>query len=377
MLTPSRPQSDVIVPPLAAIKGRGSLSNERSRFEAWRREQVLDDLGANEDGVPEDPGAAKRPRTTVWIQQARSIISTNQSPDIPFENSINPYQGCEHGCIYCYARPTHAYLGLSPGLDFETRLFAKKNAAELLEKELAAKDYVAKAITLGANTDPYQPIERDYKITRGILEVLERHQHPVSIITKSGVVTRDIDILERMAKKNLVRVFVSITSLKNEIARTLEPRASSPARRLSTVRQLADADIPVGVLMSPIIPTITDSEIEDVVAAAADAGATYCSYILLRLPREIKELFGEWLEAHFPLRAKHVESLLMQMRGGKVYDAAFGKRMKGEGIFADLLSQRFKVACQKHGIGNERVALRTDLFVPPMRPSKSPQMALF
>ena len=374
MLTPQRPQSDVIVPPLATIKGRGSLSNERSRFEAWRREQVLDDLGVDEDGLPEQ---SSKPKTTVWIQQARSIISSNQSPDLPFEQSINPYQGCEHGCIYCYARPSHAYLGLSPGLDFETRLFAKKNAVELLEKELGAKNYVPKTINLGANTDPYQPIERDYKITRGILEVLERYQHPVTIITKSGVVMRDIDILERMAKKNLARVFVSITSLKSEIARTLEPRASTPSRRLATVRKLTEAGIPAGVLMSPIIPTITDVEIEDVVAAAADAGATYCSYILLRLPREIKELFGEWLQAHYPLRAKHIESLLMQMRGGKVYDAAFGKRMRGEGVFADLLANRFKLARQKYGIDNERVALRTDLFVRPVRKAPTPQLALF
>lgn len=377
MLTPPRRQSDdkIVIPPLAAIKGRGSLSNERSRFEAWRREQVFDDLGANDDVVPEQPS---RPRTTVWMQQAKSIISTNQSPDLPFEASINPYQGCEHGCIYCYARPSHAYLGLSPGLDFETRLFAKKNAVELLEAELAAKNYVPKTINLGANTDPYQPIEREYRITRGILEVLERCQHPVTIVTKSGVVMRDIDILERMAKKNLARVFVSITSLKGEIARTLEPRASAPARRLATVRQLADAGIPVGVLMSPIIPTITDVEIDDVVAAAADAGATYCSYILLRLPREIKDLFAEWLQVHYPLRAKHIESLLMQMRGGKVYDAAFGTRMKGIGIFAEVLSKRFALARQRNGIVNERTALRTDLFLPPARPAKkSPQMSLF
>jgi DNA repair photolyase len=374
MLTPRRPQSDVIIPALAALKGRGSLSNERSRFEAWRRERVYDDLGTDEDGLAEQPA---KPRTTVWIQQAKTIISTNQSPDLPFEQSINPYQGCEHGCIYCFARPTHAYLGLSPGLDFETRLFAKKNAAELLEKELSAKNYVPKTINLGANTDPYQPIERDYKITRGILEVLERYQHPVTIVTKSGVVMRDIDILERMAKKNLARVFVSITSLKSELARTLEPRASTPSRRLATVRKLAEAGIPVGVLMSPIIPTITDVEIEDVVAAAADAGATYCSYILLRLPREIKELFGEWLQAHYPLRAKHIESLLMQMRGGKVYDAAFGKRMRGEGVFADLLANRFRLARQKHGIDNERGALRTDLFVRPVRKAPTPQLALF
>lgn len=370
----------MLAPPLAPIKGRGSLTNERSRFEAWRRERVFDDLGEDEPHRQEresgnaEPQERPKPRTTVWMQQARSIISTNQSPDVPFEASINPYQGCEHGCVYCFARPTHAYLGLSPGLDFETRLFAKKNAAELLGAELANKRYVPKVIALGANTDPYQPIEREYKITRSILEVLERHNHPVSIVTKSGTVTRDIDILERMASKNLARVFISVTSLKSEIARTLEPRANAPARRLAAVRQLADAGIPVGVLMAPIIPAITDIEIEDVVAAAAQAGASYCSYILLRLPLEVKDLFSEWLQAHFPERARHVESLIAQMRGGKAYDAAFGRRMKGTGIFADLLGNRFQMACQRNGISNERAPLRTDLFA---RPSMTPQLDLF
>jgi DNA repair photolyase len=366
----------MLAPPLAPIKGRGSLTNERSRFEAWRRERVFDDLGDDEPHRQEsaEPQERPRPRTTVWMQQARSIISTNKSPDVPFDASINPYQGCEHGCVYCFARPSHAYLGLSPGLDFETRLFAKKNAAALLEAELSNKRYVPKVIVLGANTDPYQPIEREYKITRSILEVLERHNHPVSITTKSGIVTRDIDIIERMARKKLARVFISITSLKNDIARTLEPRASAPARRLSAVRQLADAGIPVGVLMAPIIPAVTDDEIEDVIAAAAEAGASYCAYILLRLPLEVKDLFSEWLQAHFPERARHVESLISQMRGGKAYDAAFGTRMRGTGIFADLLKDRFQMACARNGIANERAALRTDLFA---RPANTPQMDLF
>ena len=351
-------------------KGRGSLTNAVGRFEGYDRVTIDDGWGsADEPVLPLG--------TTLTEDTTRTIIARNRSPDVPFDRSINPYRGCEHGCIYCFARPTHAYLGLSPGLDFESRLFYKPRAAELLAKELSAASYRCEPIAMGTNTDPYQPIEREYKITRSLLEVLERYQHPVTIITKSGVVVRDIDILERMARKNLARVFVSITSLNNEIARTLEPRASAPARRLAAVKQLADAGIPVGVLMSPIIPTITDVEIEDVVAAAAEAGATYCGYILLRLPREIKDLFGEWLQAHFPLRAKHIESLLMQMRGGKVYEAAFGKRMKGTGIFAELLANRFKLACQKHGIANERVALRTDLFVRPSKSVPSPQMALF
>jgi DNA repair photolyase len=363
-------ETPTFAPPPAAIKGRGSISNERSRFEAWRRERVFD------DGAFEAPEADERqkPKTIVWMQHAKSIITTNQSSDLPFDASINPYQGCEHGCIYCYARPSHAYLGLSPGLDFETRLFVKKNAAELLEAELSNKHYVPKLIVLGTNTDPYQPIDREHNITRAILEVLERFNHPVSIRTKSGLVTRDIDILERMAAKNLARVYVSVTSLQNEISRTLEPRASAPARRLDAVRRLSEAGIPTGVLIAPVIPAITDMEMEAIVQSAADAGATSAAYILLRLPREVSTLFTEWLEAHYPLRAKHVLSLLSQMRGGRVYDAAFGTRMSGTGIFADLLRNRFQLACKKSGLNTERTALRTDLF---SRACNEPQMALF
>jgi DNA repair photolyase len=308
------------------------------------------------------------------MQQAKSIISTNQSPDIPFEASINPYQGCEHGCIYCYARPSHAYLGLSPGLDFETRIFAKKNAAELLDAELSNKNYKPTLIALGANTDPYQPIEREHKITRSILEVLERYNHPVSIRTKSGIVIRDIDILERMARKNLVQVFVSVTSLKNEISRTLEPRASSAERRLATIRRLSEVGIPTGVLVAPIIPAITDMEMESILSAAAAAGATSAGFTLLRLPREVAGLFTEWLQAHYPLRAKHVLSLLSQMRGGRAYEAAFGTRMTGTGIFADLLRSRFQLACKKNGISSKRLALRTDLFT---QSCNEKQLALF
>jgi DNA repair photolyase len=352
------------------IKGRGSNSNERSRYEAWRREPVFDGNNFDEHDGEELP----KLKTTVWMQQAKSIITTNRSPDLPFDGSINPYQGCEHGCIYCYARPSHAYLGLSPGLDFETKLFAKENAAELLEAELSSKRYIPKILVLGGNTDPYQPIERDLKITRAILEVLERFNHPLSITTKSGLVARDIDILERMAAKKLARVFVSVTSLQNEVMRTLEPRASAPARRLLTIRRLSDAGIPVGVLIAPVIPAITDSELEAIVASAAAAGASAAAYILLRLPREVEMLFSEWLQAHYPLRAKHVMSLLSQMRGGKANDPAFGSRMTGTGIFADLLRNRFALACKKNGVNMERVTLRTDLF---SRPNNAPQLDLF
>jgi DNA repair photolyase len=356
--------------PPASIKGRGSCSNVRSRYEAWCREPIFDDDSSETPDADERP----KPRTTVWMQQAKSIISTNQSPDIPFDASINPYQGCEHGCIYCYARPSHAYLGLSPGLDFETKLFAKKNAAELLEAELLNKHYVPKVIVLGANTDPYQPIEREYRITRSILAVLERYNHPVSITTKSGLVARDIDILERMASKNLARVFVSVTSLQSEVSRTLEPRASAPARRLATIRRLSEAGVPTGVLIAPVIPAITDVELEEIVSGAAEAGATSAAYILLRLPREVAELFSEWLQAHYPLRAKHVQSLMSQMRGGRVYDAAFGTRMTGTGIFADLIRNRFSLACKKNGINTERLVLRTDLF---SRLCSETQLSLF
>jgi DNA repair photolyase len=364
------------VPPIEAIKGRGSSTNERSRFEAWRREQVYDDLGYDEC---DDDGKPKL-KTTIWMQQARSIISTNDSPDIYFGASLNPYQGCEHGCIYCYARPSHAYLGLSPGLDFETKIYAKENAAALLEKELASKRYEPKVIVLGANTDPYQPAERELKITRSVIEVLERCDHPLSIITKSGNVMRDIDLLSRMAAKKLAKVYISITSLQNNIARTLEPRASAPARRLEAVRRLADSGIPVGVLVAPVIPAITDVELEAIIDAAAQAGAQSAGYILLRLPREVEGLFAEWLQAHYPMRAKHVMSLLSQMRGGRAYDPTFGLRMTGTGIFADLLRNRFKLACKKVGISNERTGLRTDLFKPPARPTSmpnKPQLDLF
>lgn len=362
--------ADNLLPPSrTTVKGRGAASNDPSRYHAW-----------DHDSVPEDtpPWEAEQPRkthTVVWMQQAKSIISANDSPDIPFDLSINPFQGCEHGCIYCYARPTHAYLGHSPGLDFETRLYAKDNAAELLEKELSGKRYLPKVIVLGGNTDPYQPIERDLKISRAILGVLERFGHPVSITTKSGLVTRDIDILQRMAGKGLARVHVSVTSLDNEVSRTLEPRASAPERRLAAMRKLAEAGIPVGVLVAPVIPAITDMEMEAILQRAAAAGATSAAYIPVRLPREVAGLFSEWLQAHYPLRAKHVESLIAQMRGGRLYDSTFGTRMTGTGAYADMLRMRFNLACKKNGINARReMALRTDLFI---RPSEAAQGTLF
>ncbi|GIZ50485.1 PA0069 family radical SAM protein [Noviherbaspirillum aridicola] len=347
------------LPPPVARKGRGACSNERSRFESWRRER-------EPAPPPDDEADAPAPtRTTVWMKQARSIISANDSPDIPFDASINPYQGCEHGCIYCYARPSHAYIGLSPGLDFETQVQAKANAAELLEKTLSARGYRPKLIVLGGNTDPYQPAERELGITRSVLEVLERFRHPVSVTTKSGLVLRDADILARMARQGLARVYVSVTSLRNETMRSLEPRASAPARRLAAIRGLHEAGVPVGVLVAPVIPAITDIEMEAILEQAAAAGAKSAAWILLRLPREVAGLFEEWLQAHYPQRARHVLSLLAQMRGGRLYDPEFGTRMSGTGVFADLLRQRFELACRRHGLNRERQPLRTDLFSVP------------
>ncbi|RJF96139.1 PA0069 family radical SAM protein [Noviherbaspirillum saxi] len=342
-----------------ATKGRGACSNPQNRFDSLKREAVEPEPY---NGVTDDDESS--PKTTVQLQTARRIISINQSPDIPFAASINPYQGCEHGCIYCYARPSHAYLGLSPGLDFETRLFAKENAAEILEAELLARNYVPQNIVIGGNTDPYQPIERKLNITRALLEVLERYNHPVSITTKSALVTRDIDILERMASKGLARVYVSVTSLRNEVSRTLEPRASAPAKRLAAIKLLAGAGIPVGVLVAPVIPAITDEELESILSAASGAGASAAAYILLRLPREVAALFAEWLTAHYPLRKSKVEKLLSHMRGGKLYDPAFETRMTGTGVFADLLANRFHLICKKLALNLERPPLRTDLFVP-------------
>jgi DNA repair photolyase len=356
--------------PILPLKGRGATSNRAPRYDAWDRQLDADYVDSTlVDNVP------LAPRTYVTEQTARSIISRNQSPDIPFDQSVNPFQGCEHGCIYCYARPTHAYLGLSPGLDFETKLYAKTNAAELLAKELSKPGYVPSLIALGANTDPYQPIERRLEITRSILRVLSDFNHPVGITTKSALVEREIDILTPMAAKGLVRVFISITTLDHELARRMEPRANAPARRLQAVRTLASAGIPVGVLVAPIVPALTDQDLETVLEASAHAGADSAGYVMLRLPLEIRDLFVEWLEANYPLRAKHVMSLVQQIRGGKDNDSTFGKRMRGTGKFAELVRQRFEIACRRLNLNARDLKLDTSSFAVP-RPSNG-QLALF
>ena len=320
----------------AAIKGRGTADNPGGRFEKLERDREDD-----HDHV--EP----HPRTVITLQQARSIISRNDSPDLPFSQSINPYQGCEHGCIYCYARPSHAYLGLSPGLDFETKLFAKDNAAELLRKELSHPAYRCELISLGANTDPYQPAERKQRITRGILEVLWEFRHPVGIVTKGSLIERDLDLLEPMAAEGLVQVFVSIGTLDAEIARTLEPRAAAPYRRVETVKRLAARGVPCGVFVAPVIPFLNDKDMESVLEAVAAAGARSASFTLLRLPWEVKDLFKAWLEQHVPLKAAHIMARVRDMRGGRENDPEFGSRMKGEGRYAELLRTRFEVACRR------------------------------
>ena len=343
------------------FKGRGAASNPAVRFEATTRE-------ATHDGWYEDE-IVEHLTETVLPDRARSVITTNDSPDVGFDQSINPYRGCSHGCVYCFARPTHAYLGLSPGLDFETKLFYKADAVKILEGELAKPKYVCKPIALGINTDGYQPLEKRLEVTRGILAVLARCRHPVTIVTKSALILRDLDLLRDLAQDRLVSVMLSITSLTNDIKRTLEPRAASPLARLRVVEQLARAGIPTGVLVAPVIPAITDHEMEDILAAAKQAGAGSAGYVLLRLPHEVKILFREWLDEHYPDRAKHVMSLINQARGGKDYDAEFGQRMVGTGPYAELLRTRFELARRKCGFGDahERQELRTDLFRPPAR----------
>jgi DNA repair photolyase len=352
------------------IKGRGSASNGEGRFEPQQ-------IQREDDGWFHEPEAPLRPATVVHNERARSIISNNDSPDIPFTQSINPYRGCEHGCIYCYARPTHAYLNHSAGLDFETQLYAKGNAVELLRATLAKRGYQPSAINFGANTDPYQPIERAHRLTRGLIEVLADVRHPLTIVTKNALVERDIDLLAPMAEQGLVQVFVSVTTLDNRLASRLEPRASAPHRRIQAIRALHEAKIPVGVFVAPLIPMLTDKDMEAILELCRDAGASTASYTLVRLPHEVAPLFREWLELHVPQRAAHVMSLIQQMRGGKDYDSNFKTRMRGEGVFADLIRQRFLKACQRLGIQrrNEEVRLRTDLFRSP-RPD-SPQGQLF
>lgn len=343
----------------AAHKGRGATLNPEGRFATASREAYDDGW----DLPPEDkPG---RPATIVTAEQARSILSRNDSPDLPFGCSINPYRGCEHGCIYCYARPSHAYLDLSPGLDFETRLFAKVNAAELLRAELAKPGYVCESISLGTNTDPYQPAERDWKITRSILEVAAECDQPVAIVTKNALIERDLDLLAPMAAKGLAAAYVSVTTLDRDLARKMEPRASAPARRLQAIRRLAEAGVPVGVMVAPVVPFLTDSAMEKVLEAAREAGATRAGYILMRLPWEVKALFKAWLAEYFPLKAAHVMSRVRAMRGGRDNDPQFGSRMRGQGEFADLLRKRFEIACRRLGYNAVRRQLDTSQFRPP------------
>jgi len=347
-----------------AFKGRGALSNPAGRFDALTVEQTHD--GWYRDEIEDGPGE------TVLPDRARSIISSNDSPDVGFDASINPYRGCSHACVYCFARPSHAYLGLSPGLDFETKLFYKADAADLLEAELSKPRYACKTIALGINTDAYQPLEKRLGITRSILAVLARCRHPVTILTKSALIVRDIDLLADLARNRLVSVMLSITSLTADIKRTLEPRAASPAARLRVIEQLTQADIPVGVMVAPVIPAITDHELEDILRAARRAGASSAGYVLLRLPHEVKILFREWLAEHYPDRAGHVMSLINQARGGKDYDSEFGVRMRGTGPYAGLLRSRFELATRKLGFSADggRHRLRTDLFVPPAAASQ-------
>jgi DNA repair photolyase len=351
--------------PFTPRRGRGALSNREGRFERTRVE-----VGPDIEPDPDvDPLADPPPlATTVTPERTRSILTTNESPDVGFEQSINPYRGCEHGCVYCFARPTHAYLGLSPGLDFETKIFSKPDAATLLRRELERPGYACRVTALGANTDAYQPIEKKLRITRGILEVLSEYRHPVLIITKSDLVRRDLDLLGPMGRERRAAVMVSVTTLDRRLARRMEPRAATPELRLETIRRLTGEGVPVGVLAAPMIPGLNDSELEAIVAAAAEAGAVTAGYVLLRLPLEIKDLFREWLTTHYPLKADRVEALLRDMRGGKLYESAFGTRMRGRGPHADLLEQRFQVAIRRAGLRERDFDLDASSFRVPPRP---------
>ena len=355
-------------PPPAPAKGRGATFNPPNRFRSDTREPCDDGWPP---ALPVDDDAPPPSRTIVTIQPARSIIAHNDSPDVPFSQSINPYQGCEHGCIYCYARPSHAYLDLSPGIDFETRLFAKPDAAALLRAELAKPGYRCDPIALGTNTDPYQPIEREWKVTRSVLEVLAKCEHPFTIVTKSALVERDIDIIAPMAAKRMARVYISITTLDRELARRMEPRAAAPHRRLQALKTLSDAGVPVGVMVAPIIPQLNDRDLEAILEAATQNGAQAAGWVLLRLPREVAPLFREWLEAHYPLRAGHVMSIVRQMRGGRDYDSTFGSRMRGDGAFAALVEKRFAIACRRLALnrGRDQSGLDASRFRPPREDS--------
>ena len=344
----------------AKAPGRGATANEAGRYEAVAREEVHDGWDMVEDLPPL--------RTEVRDEAARRVVSRNDSPDLPFDRSINPYRGCEHGCVYCFARPTHAWLGMSPGLDFESRLVAKPGAAEALERELGARGYVPKAIALGSNTDPYQPVERDRGITRAILQVLSDWSHPVTIVTKGALVERDLDVIAPMAARGLVHAAISVTTLDPALSRAMEPRAPSPARRLRAIGALAAAGVPVRVSASPMIPALTDHELEGILGAAAAAGATCASAIPLRLPLEVAPLFRDWLSEHVPDRAARVMGRVREVHGGRDYDPEWHTRLSGQGVWADLLRRRFDAACRRLGLSGQSVPLRTDLFARPPRP---------
>ena len=352
----------------SVVKGRGALSNASGRYEAFKAE-------AFDDGWTGEDEAAAPLRTSLTPERPRKIITRNDSPDVGFDRSINPYRGCEHGCIYCYARPAHAWMGLSPGLDFESKLFFKPEGPRLLEQELCARRYVCKPIHIGGNTDPYQPVERDRRITRGLIEVLARFQHPFSIITKSVLIARDADILGPMGRDSLCSAMVSITTLHRKLARDMEPRASTPAKRLEAISRLADAGCPVGVGFAPVIPGLNDHELESVLEAAAKAGATSAMYVTLRLPLEIKDLFREWLVDARPERARRIMSLIRQTRGGRDYDPDWSQRMKGTGAVADLIGARFRAAVRRYGLQGARRPLDETRFRIPADAVK--QMDLF
>lgn len=374
-----------VAAPLKGRKGRGAVTNMQGRYELQQRES-FDDGWMREDEDESDAGDVPSAwKTQVIDEHAKTILTRNTSPDLPFGVSLNPYRGCEHGCIYCFARPTHSYLGLSPGLDFESRIFAKVNAPELLRQELAHPSYQPEPIALGINTDAYQPCERDLRLTRRILEVLHECEHPVGLITKSSLIERDLDLLADMASKRQATVAITITTLDPVIARTLEPRAAAPARRLRVIRTLTDAGIPVGVSIAPVIPFVTEPDLEHILAAVADAGVISANYIVLRLPWEVNPLFQQWLQTHFPDRAQRVMNRIRDMRGGKDYDATFGKRMSGEGVWADLIRQRFEVAVNRLGIGKrvhrfaslDSSRFRKPSHIPPTIRKSAGQLDLF
>ncbi|QFT62847.1 PA0069 family radical SAM protein [Roseivivax sp. THAF30] len=350
-----------------ARRGRGAASRDTGRFERLSRADSHDGWDIAEE--------VRQFRTEVSEESPRSLINYVRSPDIPFDRSINPYRGCEHGCIYCFARPSHAYLGLSPGLDFETRLVARPGAPEVLDRELRAKSYKVAPIAIGTNTDPYQPIEKERGIMRACLEVLRAHRHPVAIVTKGTLIERDIDILSDMASEGLARVGISVTTLDRDLARRMEPRVPAPARRLHAIRRLTQAGIPVRLMVSPVVPALTDPEIERILEAGAEAGADAASWIMLRLPHEVAPLWQDWLEVHYPDSAARVMARLREMHGGKVYSSTWHKRMRGEGHYAEIIARRFKLAARLHGLDRPTQPLRTDLFAPP--PRAGDQLSLF